>query len=276
MIHSVISRQGGKSRLCKYITPLFPPHKFYAEIFGGAAWILLNKSESTIEIFNDIEGNIVNLFRIIRDFPGEFVNRLRYNIISRETFDTYKQFDFDQLDPFDRAVKFYYVYCNSFSADMSTFIKRDRITNPNRFISRLPNLVETFAIRMQNVVIECLDFREFIKKYNGKEWLYYLDPPYYGVEGYKHPFTEQDHQDLSSILKSIEGLFILSYNDIPKIREMYSSFNINTINTIYQSANRPGVKKPEKQKQSELIISNFDIIVDEQKVVQSSMQIGEY
>ena len=194
MIYSVISRQGGKSRLSKFIIPLFPPHKFYAEVFGGAAWILLNKPESTIEVFNDIEGNIVNLFRVIRDFPGEFVNRLRYDIIARETFDNYKELDFRSLDPLDRAVKYYYVYCNSFSADMSTFIKRDRITNPNRFISRLPKVIETFASRMENVVIECLDFREFFNKYNGEEWFYYLDPPYYAVDGYENPFEEKDHR----------------------------------------------------------------------------------
>jgi len=257
MISSVISRQGGKSRLVKYITPLFPPHKFYAEVFGGAAWILLNKEESLIEIFNDVEGNIINLFRIIRDFPGEFVNRLRYDIIARETFDKYKEADFYSLDPFDRAVKYYYVYCNSFSYDMKSLIKRNTVTNPNRFISRLPDLVEIFAKRMENVVIENLDFRDFFNKYNGKEWLFYLDPPYYGVEGYNSPFLEKEHQDLASILtNNFESKFILSYNDTPEIRNMYSQFNIQTIDTIYQAANRPNVS--ESGNKSELIITNFN------------------
>jgi DNA adenine methylase len=258
MIYSVISRQGGKSRLAKHIVPLFPPHKFYAEVFGGAAWILLNKQESLIEIFNDIEGNIVNLFRVIRDFPGEFVNRLRYDIIARETFDKYKEADLQVLDPFDRAIKYYYVYCNSFSSDMSTFIKRDRITNPNRFATRLPKLIEEFSKRMINVVIENLDFREFFNKYNGKEWLYYLDPPYYGVEGYAEPFKEQEHKDLADILiNKFEGKFILSYNDLPEIRDLYSQFNVQTLNTIYQAANRPKVSKGLSGKKSELIITNF-------------------
>ena len=264
MLYSVISRQGGKSRLVKYITPLFPPHRFYAEVFGGAAWILLNKQESLIEIFNDIDGNLVNLFRVIRDFPGEFVNRFRYDLIARETFDKYKEMNLQDLDPFDRAVKYYYVYCNSFSSDMSTFIKRDRITNPNRFITRLPKLIEVFSSRMANVVIENLDFREFFNKYNGKEWLYYLDPPYYGVEGYAEPFKEQEHQDLAAILtdKEFEGFFILSYNDVPEIRQLYSTFVIETVDTIYQAANRPKVKKELSGKKSELIITNFDTIID--------------
>jgi len=260
MIYSIISRQGGKSRLVKYIMPLFPSHKFYAEVFGGAAWILLNKQKSLIEIFNDIEGNIVNLFRIARDFPGEFVNRLRYDIIARETFDNYKEDYLKSSDPFDRAVKYYYIYCNSFSSDMSTFIKRDRVTNPNRFSTRLPSVVSAFANRMADVVIENLDFRSFFDKYNGKDWLYYLDPPYYGVEGYAEPFKDKEHKDLADILtNNFEGKFILSYNDVPEIRELYSKFNIVTFDIIYQAANRPKVNKDLSGKKSELIITNFNI-----------------
>jgi len=258
MIHSVISRQGGKSRLVKSIIPLFPEHKMYAEVFGGASWILLNKQESLIEIYNDIEGNIVNLFRVIRDFPGEFINRLRYDIISRETFDLYKKIDLQNLDPFDRAVKYYYIHCNSFSSDMSTFIKRDRLTNPNRIISRMPKLLLEFSKRMINVVIENLDFREFFKKYNGEEWLFYLDPPYYGVEGYAEPFTDNEHNDLAKILhEDFKGRFILSYNDVPEIRKLYSKFNTITLDVIYQAANRPKVNQNLSEKKSELVITNF-------------------
>ena len=259
MIYSVISRQGGKSRLAKKIIPLFPEHKFYAEVFGGAAWILLNKQESMIEILNDIEGNIINLFRIIRDFPGEFVNRFIYDIVSRQTFDEYKVVDLKSLDPFDRAVKYYYVYCNSFSADMSTFLKRDKVTNPNRFITRLPDIIEKFSNRMTNVIIESLDFREFFNKYNGDKWLFYLDPPYYGVEGYEQPFTEQEHHDLADILiNKFQGRFILSYNDVPEIRKLYSQFNIQLLDVIYQAANRPKVNKKLAGTKSELIITNFE------------------
>lgn len=260
MIYSVISRQGGKSRLVKHIKDIFPlHHKFYAEVFGGAAWILLNKKPSLIEIFNDIDGNIINLFRIIRDFPGEFVNRFRYDIIARETFNEYKDIDLHLLDPFDRAVKYYYVYCNSFAADMNTFIKRDKSTNPNRFHVRLPDIVEKFTERMENVVIENLDFREFFNKYNGKEWLFYLDPPYYGVEGYEEPFNEQEHKDLAYILSNkFEGKFILSYNDTPEIRNLYSQFKIRNLDIIYQAANRPQVNKDLSGKKSELIIANFN------------------
>lgn len=260
MIHSVISRQGGKSRLVKQIIPLFPDdNKFYAEVFGGAAWVLLNKNNCLIEIFNDIDGNIVNLFRIIRDFPGEFASRLNYDLVARETFDKYKEIDLQYLDPFDRAVKYYYVYCNSFSSDLSTFIKRDRITNPNRFIKRLPTLLERFSERMESVVIENLDFKEFFNKYNGKEWLYYLDPPYYGVEGYTQPFQEEEHKDLANLLvNQFEGKFVLSYNDVPEIRNLYSQFNIKVLDIIYQAANRPKVSKDLAGKKSELLITNFD------------------
>ena len=116
---------------------------------------------------------------------------------------------------------------------------------------------------IDGVIVENLDFREFFNKYNGKEWLYYLDPPYYGVEGYIEPFTEQEHQELAKILNdNFKGAFILSYNDVPEIRSLYSQFNIQTVDTIYQAANRPKVKKELSGKKSELIITNFDTIID--------------
>lgn len=254
----MIPRQGGKSRLANKLVPLFPSRKMYAEPFGGAAWVLLNKNESLIEIFNDIDSEVTNLFRIIRDFPGEFINRLRYNLIARETFDMYKKTYMTTSCPFDRAVMYYYVYCNSFSCDMTSFIKRDRLTNPNRFGTRLPKLVTAFADRMANVVIENLDFREFFNKYNGKEWFYYIDPPYYGVEGYSHPFVEKDHIDLAEILnRNNEILFLLSYNDTPEVRTLYKNFNINTIDTIYQAANRPGAKTHARKR--DLVITNYEL-----------------
>jgi DNA adenine methylase len=111
---------------------------------------------------------------------------------------------------------------------------------------------------MQNVVIENLDFREFFNKYNGKEWLFYLDPPYYGVEGYEEPFNEQEHKDLAYILSNkFEGKFILSYNDTPEIRNLYSQFKIRNLDIIYQAANRPQVNKDLSGQKSELIIANF-------------------
>lgn len=256
-ILSLISRQGGKSRLYKKLIPLIPEHLYYAEVFGGAGWLLLNKDESVIEIFNDIEGNIVNLFRVVRDFPGEFCNRLNYDVVSRKTFDDYKKLPFDLLDPIDRAVKWYYVYYNSFNADRMSFLKRNVKTNPNRFISRLPDLTKAFADRMINVVIENLDFRDFFKKYNGKEFFYYLDPPYYDMHGYEIEFNEQDHQDLANILTQTKGQFLLSYNAHPKILEMYSKFTIIKVDANYQAANRPNAYTNKSNIGQEIVIMNY-------------------
>jgi DNA adenine methylase len=258
-ILSIISRQGGKSRLYKELIPLFPNHLYYAEVFGGAGWVLLNKNESVIEIFNDLDSNIVNLFRVLRDFPGEFVNRLQLDIVSRKTFDDYKALPFHLLDPIDRAVKWYYVYYNSYNADMTSLLQRKVHTNPNRFNTRLPELVRVLTDRLINVVMEDLPFQDFFQKYDNKDFFYYLDPPYFEMHGYEIPFEEKDHVLLRDTLLSIKGKFLLSYNDHPYVRELYKDpkFHIQTIQTSYQAANRPGAYKEKTNKGHELVITNY-------------------
>jgi len=256
-MRSIISRQGGKARLYKYLIPMFPKHTHYAEVFGGAGWCLINKPEVCIEIFNDIDTNLINLFRVLRDFPGEFVNRYRYELVSRKSFDEYKKIEFNKLPPIDRAVAWYYVYYNSFVGDMSTFILRKYQTNPNRFISRLPKLVENFANRFTNVIIEDIDFRDFFKKYNTKDFFFYLDPPYYGTAGYEVPFVEQDHIDLSNCLQTFKGRFLLTYNDHPTIRALYKGFTIKNITQAYQAANRPSSYIGKSNTGRQIIIKNY-------------------
>lgn len=256
-ILSIISRQGGKSRLYKSLIPLFPEHLYYVEVFGGAGWVLLNKNESTIEIFNDIDGNIVNLFRVVRDFPGEFCNRLQLDVVSRQTFEDYKRLPFELLDPIDRAVKWYYVYYNSFNADMVSLLTRKVKTNPNRFNTRLPELTRVLTDRLANVVMENLDFRDMLTKYAGKDFFYYLDPPYYETHGYEVPFEEQDHIDLCERLHNIDGKFLLTYNNHPTILEMYQDCHIVPMSTNYQAANRPGAYQDKSNVAREVAIMNY-------------------
>ncbi|PPD55474.1 MAG: hypothetical protein CTY12_00430 [Methylotenera sp.] len=257
-ILSMISRQGGKSRLYKTLIPKFPlDSTYYCEVFGGAGWVLLNKPEHVIEIYNDIDGNIVNMFRVVRDFPGEFVNRLRYDIVSRQTFDDYKKLDFSKLDPIDRAVKWYYVYYNSYNADMTSLLKRTVKTNPNRFNTRLPDLVNTITTRLTNVVMENLDFRDLLSKYSNRDFFYYLDPPYYNMHGYEVPFTDKDHLDLYDTLSTCSGKWMLSYNAHPTILELYQDYNISYVDVNYQAANRPNAYQGKTNKVGEIIVTNY-------------------
>lgn len=257
-ILSMIARQGGKSRLYKTLIPMFPAdYTYYCEVFGGAGWMLLNKPESVIEIYNDIDGNIVNMFRVVRDFPGEFVNRLHYDVVSRQTFDEYKVLDFTKLDPIDRAVKWYYVYYNSYAADMTSLLKRTVKTNPNRFVTRLPELVDTITDRLTNVVMENLDFRDLLQKYSNREFFYYLDPPYYATHGYEVPFVNQDHLDLFDVLDKQTGKWMVSYNAHPVILELYQDYNIVPVTTNYQAANKPNAYKDKTNLGKEIVIMNY-------------------
>ena len=107
MMNSPINRMGGKFRLRKKIIEKIPEHVCYVEPFFGAGWVYFGKNPSIVEIINDIDGDIVNLFRIIKEHPLEFERLLQYEIISREKFSEYKSVKLAYLTDIQRAVRFF-------------------------------------------------------------------------------------------------------------------------------------------------------------------------
>jgi DNA adenine methylase len=88
---SFLSYMGGKSLLAKKIIPMIPPHTCYCEVFAGAAWILFRKEESRIEIINDINSDLVTLYRVVKHHLDEFIRYLRWILIAREEFERFKR-----------------------------------------------------------------------------------------------------------------------------------------------------------------------------------------
>jgi DNA adenine methylase len=220
-MNSIISWVGGKRLLRKKILPLIPKHDMYCEVFGGAGWILfgktatkedwqLSKKSRYTEVYNDINGDLVNFWRYIKQHPEAFVAELNQYLVSRELFGEFAKHE--PKTELERAVRFYFQLSCSYG-------------------SRSKN----FCI-MQGYKYMPLRQLEKVKAADTPNTFFYLDPPYYLHE---HLYDREDaeaftrHEEMATLLKQIKGKFLLSYNDDPYIRDLYKDFTIEEVEAQY-------------------------------------------
>lgn len=248
---SFIGWIGGKRQLRKQILDLFPEDiTRYIEVFGGAGWILFAKERNAgqLEVFNDADGQLINLFRCIKYHCGALQDELQWLLSSREQFFDFKeQLKNRGLTDIQRAARFFYLIKISFGSDHRTF------STSSRSIESASEYLEKVRDRLRRVVIENKDFEDLITVYDRKDALFYLDPPYIGTEKYYDvPFTMEDHERLASTLAKIQGKCILSYNNAEYVRNLYKdrNFKIKEVSRMNTLNAKRGVFE-------ELIITNF-------------------
>jgi DNA adenine methylase len=243
---------GGKFNLVETLIPLIPSHEVYVEVFGGAGTLLLNKPKSKVEVFNDIDGDLINLFMVVREKPKEFVKRFRFLLYSRELNRRWSK-GFETKDPVERAVRFYYVIRSSFSGSFGGgwSFKRKK---PQSLFNSLKQ-IHLISERLKSVHIENLDFRKCLKTWDSKETFFYLDPPYFGKYRYRYNLKLKDHLDLREMLEKLKGKWLLTYNDHRKIRKMYSKFYLKEVEMLKTASLK---RKGEKRNYfKNLIITNY-------------------
>ena len=229
MTNSPISRVGGKRLLRKAICERFPnADRFdrYIEVFGGAAWVLLYKDRhAQMEVYNDGDGELVNLMRCIKYHSGELQREISGIYNSREMFlDAVEQLSCRGFTDIQRAARFFIRMRISYGS------KGDNFGCSTKPLQKSTENLSAVSERFASVVIEHKNYDDLIKVYDRPKAFFYLDPPYYGTEKmYDVIFTKDDHLNLKQNLSGIKGLFLLSYNDDPFIRELYKDFNIEPI-----------------------------------------------
>ena len=255
-INSFMAWVGGKKALRDEILARFPRnYKRYIEVFGGAGWVLFHKPPGNdFEVFNDFNGNLVNLYRCVREQPEALRNELRYMLNSRLDFEYMKGMLHSQaVLPDVRPAAYYYALIRySYAAGTSTFGSQ-----PHAMWNNFP-LIESAAGRLQKVVIENKDCVKLIRQYDRPESFFYCDPPYYNADQYYEAVSSDgfDHAGLADALLGIKGKFLLSYNDCPEIRALYDRPGI-VVEGISRLSNI--AQRYENGKQyPELLISNYD------------------
>ena len=261
MLSSPIKWVGGKRLLRKEIIPLIPKCNCYVEAFGGAGWVLFGKDEKAhkVEVYNDINSEVVNLFRVLRNNYSEFEKKLEFLLISREVFDELKYQNLEELTDVDRAFRFWYLLKYSYGGRKNTLSDYSFGYSKERKPALLKNqkqlLLDAYEL-LQGVLIENLSYDELIKKYDGKETFFFFDPPYlckgkfYGG----NDFTKDDHITLKEKLSTTKGRWLLTVNDDEFFRELYKDFNIQQVSVNYSAGNAT----KGSGERFELIIINYD------------------
>jgi len=252
---SFLSWVGGKSLLADKIIPLIPGHRCYVEVFAGAAWVLFKKPESKAEVINDINVDLVTLYRVVQHHLDEFIRYFRWALVSREEFERLRRVDSATLTDIQHAARFYYLVRSGFSARINspTFgMSTDR--GPALNLLRFEEELSAAHLRLARVYIENMPFASLIDRYDRPHTFFYIDPPYHGSEDDygKGLFARGDFAVLAKRLAAAKARFVMSINDMPEIRKLFAGFRICEVMTRYRigGANRA-------QRVRELLIMNY-------------------
>lgn len=250
---------GGKRNLARTIVPMIDamPHSTYVEPFVGMGGIFFRRrAQPRAEVINDYGRDVANLFRILQRHYPQFLEVLRFQLTTRAEFDRLTRIDPETLTDLERAARFLYLQRTAFGGKPSgrNFgVAKDR---PGRFnLTTLEPMLEDVHSRLAGVVIECLDFAEVLRRYDGPETLFYLDPPYWSSEDDygKGLFDRARFAEMARLLEGLKGRFILSLNDLQEVRETFKKFEILPVRSTYT------VSKARSTVAGEVLISNWPL-----------------
>lgn len=244
---------GGKRRLAKHLLPLFPEHSCYVEPFCGAAALFFMKEPAKTEVLNDINGDLVSLYRVVKNHLDEFVRQFRFSLASRQIYDWMNATPVEPLTDIQRAARFFYLQKLGFGGKVDGRTFGTATTAPPRLnLLRLEEDLSAAHLRLHRTYIEHLPWDECIRRYDRPHTLFYCDPPYWGTEGYGVGFGLDQYDKMADLARSIAGKMVISVNDIPEMRQAFAGLTMETVGITYTvgGSGRGGDRR-------ELIIRNF-------------------
>ena len=251
MLSPPICRVGGKSKLRKTILGMIPKHTCYIELFFGAGWVYFGKEPSKIEVVNDIDKELINLFRNIKYHAPEIDRLLEYEFSGRDIFEEYKNCTLEYMTEIHRAIRFLYLITQSFGGKGNNYGYGTTTKSGQQIFYK--DMLLKLRDRLKNTYVENLSFEKIIDKYDREHSFFFCDPPYIETCDYGNKFKEEEHRELSDKLKNLKGKFLLTINDHPLSRELYKDFNIKEVQVNYSVSKEAKARG----KYNELIITNY-------------------
>jgi len=251
---------GGKRILAPLIVQRIAevPHTTYVEPFVGMGGIFLRRDRRPeVEVINDRNGEVANLFRILQRHYAAFMDHLKFQLTSRREFERLSRIAPATLTDLERAARFLYLQRIGYGGKIvgQSFGVSDE--RPSRFdISQVGPMLEEIYERLAGVVIENLDWQELIARYDRPQTLFYLDPPYWDSEDDYGAgmFDRSQFVKIAEVVQSLQGKAIVSLNDVPAVRECFAGMRWETAEPSYSIGQAgAGVKR-----MSELIIYSFE------------------
>lgn len=252
---------GGKRRLAPMIVERLRaiPHAAYMEVFTGMGGVFLRRPwRSRVEVINDRSADVANLFRVVQRHVQALTDYFGLQLTSRAEFERLTAVPPETLTDIERAARFLYLQRLAFGGKiLNRAFGVDASSPAGLAPAALPGLLRRVHDRLAGVTIECLDWRDFLARYDRPGALMYLDPPYWGSEGYYGPalFHPADHADLAARVQALEADWVLSINDTPVIRALYAGCHMEPVTLRYSVAGGAGVEA------SELLISRAPPLV---------------
>lgn len=229
---------GGKFRLAPWILSHFPEHRVYVEPFGGAGSVLLLKPRSYAEVYNDLDGDVVNLFRVVRDRGEDLRHVLALTPFARAE---HEQATLPSNDPLEAARRlvvraFMGFGSNGHNSQRKTGFRANSTrsgTTPAHDWANFPPALQAIIERFQGVVIEHRPAIQVMQTHDSPETLHYCDPPYvpetrsqlaHSPSCYVHEMTVDDHRELADYLHTVEGMVVLSGYDCALYQDLYAGW----------------------------------------------------
>lgn len=250
---------GGKRRLARAITRAIDriPHDVYAEVFVGMGGVFLRRGRRPrVEVINDWSEDVSTFFRILQRHYVAFLDMLRFQLTTRAGFERLLRVDPSTQTDLERAARFLYLQRIAFGGKVTGRSFGVSAGEPGAFdVTKLGPLLELIHERLAAVTIERLSWSSFLERYDRPEALFYLDPPYWGSEGDYGAdlFGRDQFPRMAAQLAQLQGRFLLSINDVPEVRRIFTGFAMTEVALIYSIGG--GGHEVDAR---ELVISNID------------------
>ena len=247
MPETLFQYPGGKSGQFKRIQSMMPDHKCFVEGFGGSGTITLNKDPAGVDVYNDLDSELVHFFIVYREAPErlcEWLERVPYSYSTYEDFvdafygeageerngelpgnvltNNLTTSDDIAQNHIKRAGVFFTLRYMQFGAKYQgrSGFGRSKVQNGAETFTNAKERLADFAGCWDHVTVENVSYEKLIDTYDGDDTLFYFDPPYIGTEGY---YRESDfsHQKFCKDLERIEGYWMVSYDEIPELLSKY-------------------------------------------------------
>ncbi|ALL65773.1 Methyl-directed repair DNA adenine methylase [Paraburkholderia caribensis MBA4] len=185
-------------------------------------------------LINDVNGELVNLYRVVQHHLEEFVRQFKWALSSRQVFKWLQDTVPETLTDIQRAARFYYLQQSCFGGKVEGQTFGTATTAPPGLnLLRLEESLSSAHLRLASTYVENLDWKSCVDRYDRPHTLFYLDPPYWQTEGYGVPFPFSEYEVMADRLKSLRGKAIVSLNDHPDIRRVFTGFHIETVDIKY-------------------------------------------
>ncbi|WP_300436057.1 DNA adenine methylase [Zoogloea sp.] len=255
-VNPIIPWLGGKRRLADRLIPLFPAHECYVEVFcGGGALYFLRPMPATVEVINDINGELINLYRVVQHHLEEFMRQFKYALSSRQVFKWLQITRPETLTDIQRAARFFYLQHHAFGGKVDGQNFGTATTAPPVNLLRIEENLSAAHLRLAGgTIIENSSWQDCVKRYDRPHTFFYMDPPYWQTEGYGVPFEWAQYEALADTMRSCKGKVMLSINDHPDIRSCFAGLVFHDLAIKYSVASSHG----QVAESRELVITNYD------------------